>query len=294
MSKRPSLTKQVCDALYCQSRFGQSKYDAKQEIISSDRASGSESKKWNPARVEGIYSIETMKTYRKKSIEFMDWVKQKQGCKWFNEAKLYVDEYLQERMDKGDSAWTLQLRRAALRKLYQDMNLANEVKLPLRRKSEIVRSRGHKAMDKKFSVERNRELIDFCGATGLRRHEIQALKVGDVYEADGRTWVYVRQGKGGRPRTVPVLKDLENRVLEIIAGKELDSQVIENIPVRADIHSYRRDYANALYCELAGEEFNPKNKDLSAIRQVSCALGHNRLDVVTRNYLDQGFMSEMV
>jgi len=180
-----------------------------------------------------------MKTYRKKSIEFMDWAKQNYGCKWLNEAKSYVARYLQERMDKGDSAWTLQLRRAALRKLYQNINLASEFKLPIRHKSEIVRSRGHKAMDKKFSVERNRDLIDFCRATGLRRHEIQALKVEDVYEADGRTWVYVRQGKGGRPRTVPVLKGLEGRVLEIIAGKKSDSQVIEKIPFRADIHSYR-------------------------------------------------------
>jgi len=59
VSKRPSLTKQVCDALYCQARFGQSKYDAKQENLSSNRIGGNESKKWNPARVEGIYSIET-------------------------------------------------------------------------------------------------------------------------------------------------------------------------------------------------------------------------------------------
>lgn len=284
MSKRPSLTKQVCDALYCQSRFGQSKYDAKQGVISAN-AIGGEVRKWNPARVQGIYSIETMKSYRKQSIKFVDWAKRKYGCKWLDEAKLYVSEYLKERMEKGDSAWTLQLRRAALRKLYQDMNLANELRLPTRRKAEIVRSRGSKSMDKKFSVERNRDLVDFCLATGLRRHEIQVLKVEDVYKADGRLWVYVRQGKGGRPRTVPVLKNLESRVLEIVLDKELDSQVIESIPVRADIHSYRRAYVRALYYELAGREFNPKNKDIPVMRQVSWALGHNRLDVVSRNYL---------
>jgi len=32
---------------------------------------------WNPARVESIYSISTMKTYRKESIYFANWVKQK-------------------------------------------------------------------------------------------------------------------------------------------------------------------------------------------------------------------------
>jgi integrase len=140
-------------------------------------------------------------------------------------------------------------------------------------------------MDKKFSPERNRDLVDFCKATGLRRHELKALRVIDVYYNGDRLQVDVHQGKGGRPRSVPVLKQFENRVMDIISSKNLEGQVFDRIPVRADIHGYRREYAASYYKELSGKEFNPKDKDKDAMLLVSNALGHNRLDVITRNYL---------
>jgi site-specific recombinase XerC len=244
--------------------------------------------RWNPARVEGIYSISTMKTYRKESSYFANWVKQKYpATKWLQDARQFVPEYLQSRIEKGDSAWTLQMVRSALRKLYQEPGLAGEIKLPIRRKNEIKRSRGPKVMDKKFSVERNRNLVDFCRATGLGRRELRELRVDHVYRADDRLMVFVDQGKGGRPRSVPVLRTLESRVLEIIEGKKPDQLVIECIPIRADIHGYRREYANALYEEWAGTKYDSDDKNEEVMLAVSAALGHNRLDVISRNYLDQ-------
>ena len=64
------------------------------------------------------------------------------------------------------------------------------------------------------------------------------------------------------------------------------SKIIDRIPIRADIHSYRREYAADYYKELSGQDYDSINKDTAAILQVSWALGHNRFDVVTRNYLD--------
>lgn len=284
MAKRPSLTKQVKDALDKLACFGQSKDEKKKENKLAVEAAG-DKKGWNPARVDGIYSLITMQTYRRECVTFANWTKKNFRCKWLDECKEHASKYLQKKIDRGDSAWSIQTIRSALRKLYQDQNLANEVKLPIRKKNEIKRSRGEKAMDKKFSPERNKDLIDFCKATGLRRHELKALKVMDVYYKGDRLQVDVHQGKGGRPRSIPVLKQLESRVMEIISGRDLDSQVIEKIPVRADIHSYRREYAANYYKELTGKDFDPKNKDKDAMQQVSWALGHNRLDVITRNYL---------
>src|SRR5439155_5674844 len=181
MSKRPSLTKQIIDVLNSLARFGESKYEAKQQNIAAMKAAGV--KGWNPARVEGIHSISTMKTYRKESIAFANWVKDQYHCKWLHDAQQYTGEYLQMRINRGDSAWTLQMTRAALRKLYQDSRLVNSIKLPIRYKSEITRSRGPKAMDKKFSVRRNRDLVDFCRAAGLRRCELEVLRVDHIYRA---------------------------------------------------------------------------------------------------------------
>lgn len=284
MAKRQSLIKQVKDVLDNLARFGESKHEEKQKKLTEAQAKGL--KGWNPARVDGIYSIVTMQTYRRECIAFVEWAKVNYGCRYLEQCKTYIGQYLVNKIDDGNSAWSVQTVRSALRKLYQNPDLANNVKIPIRKKNEIKRSRGEKAMDKKFSPERNRDLVDFCKATGLRRHELKAVKVQDVYrDEDGKLRVEVIQGKGGRPRSVPVLQSLESRVLEIVSGKNLDSQIIEKIPVRADIHGYRREYAADYYKELAGKDFNPKDKDTSAMQFVSWALGHNRLDIITRNYL---------
>jgi hypothetical protein len=139
-------------------------------------------------------------------------------------------------------------------------------------------------MDKKLSVERNCDLVDFCRATSLHRRELRELRVERVYTADDRLMVFIDQGKGGRPRTIPVLRALESRVLEIIECKTPDQLVIE-ISVRADIHGFRREYAEALYEQEARKKYDPKDKNKEVLRVVSAVLGHNRLDVVTRNYL---------
>ena len=285
MSKRKSLVYQFVEKLKSMACYGKSKNEAKAEKFAQIKSSGV--KGWQPIIIDGIYSYETMRTYTKECVSFANWVRENFAVKDIEVAKTHVDSYLEHRMSKNDSAWTLKLIRSALRKVYSDSNLASNVNVPDRKKEQITRSRGQKAMDKKFSVERNRDLIDFCKATGLRRHELKAVKVKDIYrDEEGKLRVEVNQGKGGRPRSIPVIESLENRVLEIISGKDLESKVIEKIPVRADIHGYRRDYAANYYKELSGKDFNFEGKDTFAMQQVSWALGHNRLDVVTRNYLE--------
>jgi len=284
MPKRPSLKKQVVDKLASLARFGESKFNAKQQAISANKLAGISG--WNSARTEGIFSIQTMVSYRRESIKFVSWAQARFGCKYLSDCRQYVADYLEYKLVNQCSPWTLQHSRAAIRKLFGESHLGGELRLPIRRKNEITRSRGPKPMDWKFSSHKNGDLVDFCRATGLRRHELQALSAGDVYRADGRLFVYVRQGKGGRPRTVPILDNFADRVAQIIGDKQPNELVIDRIPCRADIHGFRREFANNLYRQLTGGNFDPKRKDLVALRVVSAALGHNRLDVVTRNYLD--------
>jgi integrase len=285
MSKRKSLVYQFVERLKSMACYGKSRNEAKTEKFAQIKSS--DVKGWQPIIIDGIYSYETMRSYTKECVSFAVWVRENFAVRDIEVAKTHVNSYLEHRMSKGDSAWTLKLIRSALRKVYGDSNLASNVNLPDRKKEQIIRSRGQKAMDKKFSVERNRDLVDFCKATGLRRHELKAVKIKDIYrDEDGKLRVEVNQGKGGRPRSIPVIESLESRVLEIISGKDLESKVIEKIPVRADIHGYRRDYAANYYKKLSGKDFNFEGKDTFAMQQVSWALGHNRLDVVTRNYLE--------
>ncbi len=103
----------------------------------------------------------------------------------------------------------------------------------------------------------------------------------------------VRNGKGGKSRTVPVLVGHERDVLCLREGRQDDELVFSRIPKHLDVHSYRRAYAQALYLSLAPGRslppptghLNPSTYDADAVMAVSEALGHNRKDVVLRHYL---------
>lgn len=66
---------------------------------------------------------------------------------------------------------------------------------------------------------RERVVVVLGLATGLRRAELTALEVGDV-DLFGRT-VFVRHGKGDRPRTVPLSTEAAAVVAAYVAGEGL-------------------------------------------------------------------------
>ncbi|EGD49817.1 hypothetical protein TheetDRAFT_3375 [Thermoanaerobacter ethanolicus JW 200] len=51
----------------------------------------------------------------------------------FDKSKELVPAYLEEKIAKCQSAWTIKVARAALRKAYKDNELAKEVKIPERK-----------------------------------------------------------------------------------------------------------------------------------------------------------------
>ena len=78
-----------------------------------------------------------------------------------------------------------------------------------------------------------------------------------------------------------------------------NSKVWETVPANADIHSYRAEYATAIYLSYARplDQLTQKEKyycrndkkgivyDRAAMLEASKALGHNRISVVGEHYL---------
>lgn len=279
--KRPSLIKQVEETLKGKLRIGQSKYEAKRSGTAQ----------------EGIYSYKTLKTYIEQDSYFVRYCKEVHGCRYLSECRQYADDYLSYQIQRGMSNPTLHLSRSALCKLYGDTS-KDYIELPARKRSEITRSRGEAVRDKHFSEKNHEEIIFFCRATGLRRHELAQIRGINYRMKAGDLYVIVNKGKGGKYREIPVYRGYKDRVIQIMkeAG---DSFIFPEVPNGMDVHSYRAEFATEMYRRLARPRWDIPAKDRyycrgdrkgvvldkRAMLEVSKALGHNRISVIAGHYL---------
>ena len=329
---RKTLHQAAYDRLTKMQAFGESK----QAAIRDGSAKGK------------IFSYSTYKSYWKITKRFLRDVKREHpSCTSLREAKRYVRPWLEAQADRGLSAWTLHTEAAALTKLFQiDLHDSSRYIPPTRRRCDIKRSRIPVERDRHFSEENNLELIRFCRATGCRRNVLERLEGRDLWSRrrienecrrlrkdrfmsdpegkqlkmleealtvfpDAGWFVHHRKDKGGRSRMAPILGTDQEQVIARFRVTEPQRKVWPSVNRTADIHSYRADYAAAVYRHYArdlnkipydainrgsgrryqsdiyvcrGDEAG-KRYDREALKKASKALGHNRVSVVAENYL---------
>ena len=293
MGKRRSIVRQVLDRFDSVMATGESRHAAKLAAwAAGDRT-------WSVSDGR-IHAFRTRKGYQAIVLRLVNWCATSQGLRFrtLNEldarAEELVARYLTAGLAAGKSTWTLKTERSAFRLFFGRRDLAAGVPLPPRRRADIMRSRRPVARDTQFDPAHWRELLTFLDATGLRRSEVAHIHVRDLYDdAHGRLHVAVK-GKGGKWRVVPVLPDAAEGIRALVAGRSPDERLFDRIPSHLDIHASRRRFAQDTYRQasdgrplptetrtrLAKGAVNPV-----AVRQVSEALGHNRLDVTTTHYL---------
>lgn len=141
--------------------------------------------------------------------------------------------------------------------------------------------------------------------------EAKALGILDDALLFDAKWYLRVKGKGGRVRISPIIGRYAGRIVERVQETPTDRRVWEYVSSNADIHSYRADYAGAIYKAYArriedipfdgenqgtGRKFQKgvytcrgdeakKKLDKAAMLLCSKALGHNRLSIVADNYL---------
>ena len=279
--KNNNIYSETIETLKGMQAYGTSKHQDKKNGCTSDK----------------IYSYSTFGTYKAKCMDFVDMARHEHKCKSLEEARQYVGEFLKDKIDKGYSAWTIKLYASALGKLYQ-VPANSFIDLPERKRSDIVRSRNETVRSKHFSVENNKVLISFCQNTGLRRSELESLKRKDCYEVDGKWYIHVESGKGGKTREVESIALPKECIDKILATKE-DERIFGKVHSAADIHGYRADYANSMYNKLARPisevpkderyycrgDMKGKVFDKVAMEKVSKFLGHSRICVIAYSYL---------
>lgn len=110
--------------------------------------------------------------------------------------------------------------------------------------------------------------------------------------------IYVKQGKGGKPRNV--FFNAPPDLIKWIKSLPPNEPIFKSIPKNCPVHRYRREYATEMMNFFSRPVNKIKNerdfyicrKDLAGLcldRQAmfitSRQLGHNRIDVIARNYI---------
>ena len=294
MGNREGLTYAVKQRLNEKMCLGESRYAIKQ----ARREAGETVWAYSDER---IHSHGTRNSYQKLLVAFAKWAGKKYGVRFLKEldarADEFATEYLGERLAMHKSADTLSTERSALRLFFGRRDLAAQVVLPERKRENITRSRRSTSRSREFQPANWQPLLRFLDATGLRDAEVKLLQIEDILVVGpetGEPEVTVKKGygKGGRPRQVPVLPGHEEDVLALREGRDPKARVFPRVPSRIHAQSHRRHYAQEYYkrlsrCELPPAQGRLKRSDYdeAAVLTVSRALGHNRKDVVLRNYL---------
>lgn len=262
-----SLRDQICAAYDNMLAIGESK--------NAGKAAGNVADK--------IYSWETYRSYLKHACYFADWVKEQPApaelghkVRTLDEARRFVEPFLQSGIDRNLSPHSLKLQAAALAKLYHCKSTDFGVDLPSRARAKVTRSRGDKIRDKDFNEDLHQDLVTFCRCTGLRRSELEQIRGGDLREVDGRYYLEVTRGtKGGRPRTSPIVgSDEEVKAVVEQLRAAGSNKVYPYVNTHADVHGYRAEYATRIY--------NAHKRDLSTFKNERLVMYKNRvIDVYT-------------
>lgn len=250
-----------------------------------------------------IYSSKTYKTYHNESKRFAVWCRKTHPeVKHLKQCKQYVNEYLEHQISLNKSPWTLTTQKCALAKLF-GVDYASFIASPPRERSKIKRSRNKVARDKNISAETEKFLSTITSATGLRRNELCKITGESLrFDSSGHPYLHIVKGcKGGKSRDAIIMGATQEETDYVVslfkaAGK---MKLLPKISSAYDNHRYRAEYAKRLYQHYARNIENipiseryimRKDRageilDKRAMRIVSKAMGHNRIDVIALNYL---------
>ena len=81
--------------------------------------------------------------------------------------------------------------------------------------------------------------------TPQEKRYLEVLK--DTKMFDCEYFTHVRSGKGGRERMSPIIGKDAGQIVERMQNTPTDEKVWQFVHQSADIHSYRADYATAMY-----------------------------------------------
>ncbi len=291
--------------------IGESRHEAKQVAKASTQSSNPH----NIAKNTNIYSYATLDKYREIAQDLLQYAKENNNIKDIEKLNAKtVTEYLQNKLQQNVSYNTMQTYVAAITKLETALERYNGNTYDLSEKAHSVLEQAHKdglketeqhrAFEKPLEVINNiknedyKTIATFQLASGLRISELNHIRTNQLFEKDGKQFVSVEQGKGGKDRTVQVRDTQAFQAFKKLveskqqpegakyAGKFIFSKSGYTHAVTAAAkaagehasgsHAFRWTYAQN---ELLYKVVNENKTEQQAKEELAERLGHNRIRI---------------
>lgn len=179
------------------------------------------------------------------------------------------------------------------------------------RRNVIEKLEGRDLVSRSDIIQKITTIEDKDSLTPEDKKELTILRDAITYFPDQEYFIHHRKDKNGRDRYSAIIGKNVDAIVERMQSTAPNEKVWQHVPKNADIHGYRADYATSMYKLYArpiedipydringgsGKRFQGdvyfcrkdeagKKLDKRAMKKVSKALGHNRLEVVANNYI---------
>lgn len=198
-----------------------------------------------------ITDRDTKKTYKTSIKRFCTWTKENGYTREdvLSNPQPYLQKYSDSLKARGLSAATIHTYIAPCCK---GLNIPMQhIDKPDRAIRDITRSRGEKNPRGRKDAEKPEyaRLVAFQEAVGLRRAELAHLQGEDLRVKNGKMYVVVKQGKGGKEQWQRILPRDAGIVAETFKGIGKDERVFsaEEMHNRIDLHGMRAAHARECY-----------------------------------------------
>lgn len=198
-----------------------------------------------------ISDRDTKRTYKASIKRFCTWTKEQNYTREevLDNPQSYLQQYADNLKARGLSAATIHTYIAPCCK---GLNIPMQhISKPDRAIRDITRSRGGKNPRGRKDAEKPEyaRLVAFQSAVGLRRAELAHLKGEDLRIKDGKMYVVVKQGKGGKEQWQKILLRDAGIVAETFKGIGKDERVfsVDEMKNRIDLHGMRAAHARQTY-----------------------------------------------
>lgn len=198
-----------------------------------------------------ISDRDTKRTYKASIKRFCTWTKENGYTREdvLSNPQPYLQQYADNLKARGLSAATIHTYIAPCCK---GLNTPMQhISKPDRAVRAITRSRGGKNPRGRKDAEKPEyaRLVAFQSAVGLRRAELAHLKGEDLRIKDGKMYVVVAQGKGGKMQWQRILPRDAGIVAETFKGIGKDERVfsVDEMKNRIDLHGMRAAHARECY-----------------------------------------------